>query len=167
MSAKEIRDIQGIYPSRKETTSLNNEKISVSILRDDGVQNFAFPDTSARQPYEAELKPLFKWLNTAEKHKGSAAKERWRTTARRTLRRLCPSNSVRRGLSRLRIPAPSWQWIAKPIEVHIKTISENKFRMKVNVNLVLVPASSVSLRDELLELCGSRISATGYGKRKP
>jgi hypothetical protein len=38
------------------------------------VQNFAFPDTAARQPYESGLKPLFKWLTTAEKHKGSVIK---------------------------------------------------------------------------------------------
>jgi VWFA-related protein len=74
LSAKEIRDLQGSYPPRKETGSANTEKISASILRDDGVQNFAFPDTSARQPYEAGLKPLFKWLNTVEKHKGPPLK---------------------------------------------------------------------------------------------
>jgi len=75
LSAKEIRNIQGSYAPRGEANYYySNEKISASILRDDGVQNFAFPDTAARQPYESGLKPLFKWLSTAEKHKGSAIK---------------------------------------------------------------------------------------------
>ena len=74
LSAREIRAIRGSYAPRGEANSSNTEKISASILRDDGVQSFAFPDTSARQPYEGELKPLFKWLSTAEKHKGSAIK---------------------------------------------------------------------------------------------
>jgi VWFA-related protein len=74
LSAKDIRDLQGSYPSRKETSSPNTERIFASILRDDGVQNFAFPDTSSRQPYESGLKPLVKWLNGAEKRKGAAIK---------------------------------------------------------------------------------------------
>ncbi|MGA8489273.1 MAG: VWA domain-containing protein [Terriglobales bacterium] len=76
LSAKDIRDIQGSYPPRGEASLYySTEKIAVSILRDDGVQNFAFPDTAARQPYERDLKPLFRWLSTAEKHKGSVVKE--------------------------------------------------------------------------------------------
>jgi VWFA-related protein len=71
LSAKEIRDIQGSYPRRGEANYYSTEKITASVLRDDGVQNFAFPDTSARQPYEGGLKPLFKWLSTAEKRKGA------------------------------------------------------------------------------------------------
>ena len=71
LSAKEIRVLQGGYPGRKDATSFSTEKIAVSILREDGVQNFAFPDTSARHPYEGSLKPLFKWVSNAEKHKGS------------------------------------------------------------------------------------------------
>jgi VWFA-related protein len=75
LSAKDIRDIQGSYPPRGEASLYySTEKIAASILREDGVQNFAFPDTAARQPYEGDLKPLFKWLSTAEKHKGSAIK---------------------------------------------------------------------------------------------
>ena len=74
LSSKDIRDLQGSYSPAKGTNSANTEKISASVLRDDGVQNFAFPDTSARQPYEAGLKPLFKWLNNIEKHKGAAIK---------------------------------------------------------------------------------------------
>jgi VWFA-related protein len=74
LSAKEIRDIQGSYPRRGGANYYSTEKITASVLRDDGVQNFAFPDTSTRQPYEGGLKPLFKWLSTADKRKGAAVK---------------------------------------------------------------------------------------------
>ncbi|HEV3307806.1 MAG TPA: VWA domain-containing protein [Candidatus Sulfotelmatobacter sp.] len=74
LSAKEIRDLQGSYSPHKEANSPNTEKLSASILRDDGVQNFMFPDTSTLRPYEGGLKPLFRWVNTAEKHKGTAIK---------------------------------------------------------------------------------------------
>jgi tetratricopeptide (TPR) repeat protein len=72
LSAKEIRDLQGAYPQRRENNSPNTEKISASILREDGVQNFVFPDDSARHPYDSGLKPLLKWLSATEKHKGPA-----------------------------------------------------------------------------------------------
>jgi VWFA-related protein len=74
LSAREVRDLQGSYAPHKATNSSNTEQIAASILRDDGVQNFAFPDTSSLQPYESKLKPLLRWLNTAEKHKGPAIK---------------------------------------------------------------------------------------------
>ncbi len=74
LSAKEIRDLQGTYPQRRENNSPNTEKISASILREDGVQNFTFPDDSARHPYDSSLKPLLKWLSSTEKHKGPAIK---------------------------------------------------------------------------------------------
>jgi VWFA-related protein len=74
LSAKEIRDLQGRYPPRTEVNSSRGETITASILRVDGVQNFVFPDPSAVQPYESGLKPLFKWVSTAEKHKGAAIK---------------------------------------------------------------------------------------------
>ena len=139
LSAKEIRDIQGIYPSRKETTSLNNEKISVSILRDDGVQNFAFPDTSARQPYEAELKPLFKWLNTVEKHKGSAAKGAMANNCSPDAPKAVP---IQFSSSRAKSPQNPRAIVAMDSEANqspYKDISQNKISaIKVNVNLVLV-----------------------------
>jgi len=74
LSAQGIRDIQGSYPPREEANYSSTEKIAATILRGDGVQNFAFPDTAARQPYEGGLKPFFKWLSTAEKRKGAAIK---------------------------------------------------------------------------------------------
>lgn len=75
LSAKEIREIHGSYPRRAEGNyNSSTEKIATTILRDDGVQNFTFTDTSARQPYEGSLKPLFKWLSKAEKRKGAAIK---------------------------------------------------------------------------------------------
>ena len=74
LSAKEIRDLQGTYPQRRENNSPNTEKISASILREDDVQNFVFPDDSAHHPYDSGLKPLLKWLGAAEKHKGTAIK---------------------------------------------------------------------------------------------
>jgi VWFA-related protein len=74
LSAREVRDLQGSYSPRKETSSPNTEKVSFSILRDVGVQNFEFADDSALRPYESTLKPLLKWLNTAEKHKGAPLK---------------------------------------------------------------------------------------------
>jgi VWFA-related protein len=72
LSAKEIRDLQGTYPQHRENNSPNTEEISASILREEGVQNFVFPDDSARHPYDSELKPLLKWLSATEKHKGTA-----------------------------------------------------------------------------------------------
>jgi VWFA-related protein len=74
LTAKEIRDLQGTYPQRRENNSPNTEKISASILREDGVQNFVFPDDSARHSYDTGLKPLLKWLGAAEKHKGAPVK---------------------------------------------------------------------------------------------
>jgi VWFA-related protein len=74
LSAKDIRDIQGSYPPHAAANNYNTENISASILRGDGVQNFAFPDTAARKPYEGGLKPLFKWLSTVEKSKRAAIK---------------------------------------------------------------------------------------------
>jgi VWFA-related protein len=139
LSAKEIRDIQGIYPSRKETTSLNNEKISVSILRDDGVQNFAFPDTSARQPYEAELKPLLKWLNTAEKQRGSAVKGAMANNCSPDAPKAVP---IQFSSSRAKPPQNPGAIVTMESEANqspYKDISQNKISaIKVNVNLVLV-----------------------------
>jgi tetratricopeptide (TPR) repeat protein len=43
LSGKEIREIQGNYPFRKEAISPNNEKLSVSILRDDPSAEFRVP----------------------------------------------------------------------------------------------------------------------------
>ena len=74
LSAKQIREIQGSYPPRGDVSTSTAEKIVASILRDEGVQNFAFPDAYARQPYEERLRPLFKWLTIAEKRKGAAIK---------------------------------------------------------------------------------------------
>jgi hypothetical protein len=70
LSAKEVRDIRGSYPPSAGANAYSTEKIAVSILREDGVQNFVFPDTSARQPYDSTLKRLFKWLGTAEQKQG-------------------------------------------------------------------------------------------------
>jgi len=74
LSASDIREIQGSYSPRGQKNVDHNEKIAASILRNDEVQNFAFPDTSARQPYELALKPLLQWASTIEKHKGGAIK---------------------------------------------------------------------------------------------
>jgi hypothetical protein len=140
LSAKEIRDIQGSYPSRKETTSLNNEKISVSILRDDGVQNFAFPDISALQPYDAGLKPLFKSLNTAEKHKGAAIKGAMANNCSPDAPKAVP---MQFSSSPAKPPQNAGAIVATESAAHqtpqYKDISQNKIStIKVNVNLVLV-----------------------------
>jgi VWFA-related protein len=74
LSAKGLRDIRGSYPQRGGADYYGTEKIAVSVPRDDGVQTFAFPDSYTRQPFDNALKPLFKWLNTTEKHKGAAIK---------------------------------------------------------------------------------------------
>ena len=74
LSAKDIRDLQGSYPPAARADPYNSEKIAGSILRVDDVQNFAFPDAASLKPYDEALKPLWKWLSTAEKHKGSPIK---------------------------------------------------------------------------------------------
>jgi VWFA-related protein len=74
LSAKNLRNLHGIFPPRGGVDYYGTEKIAVSVPRDDGLQTFAFPDTYTRQPFDSALKPLFKWLNTAEKHKGAAIK---------------------------------------------------------------------------------------------
>lgn len=140
LSAKEIRDIQGSYPSRKETTSLNNEQISVSILRDDGVQNFVFPEISALQPYEAGLKPLFKWLNTAEKHKGAAIKGAKANNCSPDAPKAVP---IQFSSSRAKTPQNAGAIVATESAAHqspqYTDLSQNKIStIKVNVNLVLV-----------------------------
>jgi VWFA-related protein len=140
LSAKEIRDIQGSYPSRKETTSPNNETISVSILRDDRVQNFAFPDNSARQQYEAELNPLFKWLNTAEKHKGAAVKGATANNCSPDAPKALP---IQFSSSRANPPQNAGATVATESAAQqtpqYKDIGQNKLStIKVNVNLVLV-----------------------------
>jgi VWFA-related protein len=140
LSAKEIRDIQGSYPSRKETTSPNTEKISVSILRDDEVQNFAFPDISALQPYEAGLKPLFKWLNTAEKHKGAVIKGAAVNNCSPDAPKAVP---IQFSSSRAKPPQNAGATVATESAANqtpqYKDISQNKIStIKVNVNLVLV-----------------------------
>ena len=75
LSAKDIRSIQGNYPASGPANYYGTETIAVSALRDEGVQNFAFPDLHARAPYEDGLRPLLKWLSNAERHKGDAAKQ--------------------------------------------------------------------------------------------
>ena len=75
LSAKDIRNIHGNYPASGSVNYYGTEKVTVSVLRDEGVQNFAFPDLQARQAYEDSLKPLLKWLSNAEKHKGNALKQ--------------------------------------------------------------------------------------------
>jgi VWFA-related protein len=75
LSAKDVRNIQGNYPASGSANYYGTEKIAVSVLREEDVQNFAFPDLHARQPYEDGLKPLLKWLSNAEKHKGEALKQ--------------------------------------------------------------------------------------------
>jgi len=75
LSAKDFRNLQGNYPASGSSNYYGTEKIAVSVLREEGVQNFAFPDTKTRQPYENGLKPLLKWLNNAEKNKGDALKQ--------------------------------------------------------------------------------------------
>lgn len=74
LSASDIRQLQGSYPGSSGKHDRSNQEIAVSILREDGVQNFAFPDTSALRSHEDALKPLVQWLTIAEKHKGSAIK---------------------------------------------------------------------------------------------
>jgi len=74
LSAKGLRDLHGIYPQRGGVDYYGTEKIAVSVPRDDGVQTFGFPDLYTRQPFDNALKPLFKWVNTTEKHKGAAVK---------------------------------------------------------------------------------------------
>jgi len=75
LSANELRKIEGNYSAAASAGYYGTEKIAVSVLRDEGVQSFAFPDLPSRQPYEEALKPLFKWLSNAEKHKGEALKQ--------------------------------------------------------------------------------------------
>jgi VWFA-related protein len=75
LAAKDIRDIQGNYRASGSTNYYGTEKVGVSVLREEGVQNFSFPDLQARQPYEDGLKPLLKWLSNAEKHKGDALRQ--------------------------------------------------------------------------------------------
>jgi VWFA-related protein len=74
LSASDIRGLEGSYARTAEHKDSGNEEISASILREDGVQNFAFPDNTSLRPHEAALKPLNQWLTLAEKHKGSAVK---------------------------------------------------------------------------------------------
>ncbi len=140
LSAKEIREIQGNYPFRKEAISPNNEKISVSILRDDGVENFAFPDFSALQPYEAGLKPLFKWLNTAEKHKGAAVKGAMANNCSPDAPKASP---IQFSSSRAKPPQNAGATLATERGANqtpsYQDLSQNDTStIKVNVNLVLV-----------------------------
>ena len=74
LSAKDLRDIRGIYPQRGAVNYYGTEKIAISVPRDDGVQSFAFPDSYTRQPFDHALKALLKWVATTEKHKGGAIK---------------------------------------------------------------------------------------------
>jgi VWFA-related protein len=142
LSAKEIRDLQGSYSSRKEANSSHNERISMSILRDNGVQNFIFPDDSALQPYEASLKPVLKWLNTAEKHKGSSIKGAVATNCLPDAPKAVP---IQFSSSRSKPPqnagtiAASERAANQLPQDQEKDIGQNKFStIKVNVNLVLV-----------------------------
>jgi VWFA-related protein len=74
LSAKNLRDIRGVYPRRGGVDYYGTETIAVYVPRDDGVQSFAFPDSYTRQPFDNALKPLFKWLSATEKHKGGSIK---------------------------------------------------------------------------------------------
>jgi VWFA-related protein len=115
LSAKEIRDLQGSYSTRKETSSPNTEKISASILRADGVQNLVFADTSAVQPYEGGLKPLLKWLNTAEKHKGAAMKGAVTNNCSPD----APNLTARQSMAARVVPAPD---SISPLKVEVKLV---------------------------------------------
>jgi VWFA-related protein len=74
LSTKDLRNIHGVYPQRGGVDYYGTEKIAVSVPRDDGVQTFGFPDSHTRQPFDNALKPLVKWVNNTEKHKGAVIK---------------------------------------------------------------------------------------------
>ena len=119
LSAKEIRDLQGRYPPRKESNSSRAEAITASILRDNGVQNFAFPDPSAIQPYEAGLKPLFKWLNTAEKHKGAAIKGAVANNCSPDTPKAAPGQSIPARPAPAQDPVSTFRVDVKLVPVHV------------------------------------------------
>jgi VWFA-related protein len=139
LSAKELRDIQGSYSPRVVANNYSTEKISASILRDDGVQNFAFPDNSARQPYESGLKPLFKWLSTAEKRKGAAIKGATANNCSPDTPKPVPMqfNSWKEKTAHNVDPGVATESAANQSP---KDVSQDRvFTAKVHVNLVLVP----------------------------
>ena len=74
LSAKDLRDIHGVFQHHGGEDYYGTEKIAVSVPREDGVQSFGFPDVATRQRFENTLKPLFKWTGTAEKHRGNLLK---------------------------------------------------------------------------------------------
>ena len=74
LSTKDLRNIHGVYPQRGGADYYGTEKIAVSVPRDDGLQTFGFPDSHTRQPFDNALKPLVKWVNSTEKHKGAVIK---------------------------------------------------------------------------------------------
>jgi len=138
LSAKDIRKIQGNYPASNSANYYGTEKIAVSALREEGVQNFAFPDVQSRQPYDEGLKPLLKWLSNAEKHKGDVLKQ--------AIPNNCtpdppPAVPTQFGPSRQTLVANSSSGgnanaakVAVPVDVR----SSDATTIKVAVNLVLV-----------------------------
>ena len=146
LSAKEVRSIQGNFPASRDVNYYGTEAVSVSVLRDDTVQNFAFPDMQARQAHEETLRPLFKWMNNAEKHKGSPTKGAVANSCSPDLPSTVPSQF---GASRGVITAKtstgnsSGNTISKDSPETASTIPETT--IKVAVNLVLV---RVVVRDQ-------------------
>jgi hypothetical protein len=99
-----------------------------------------FPEISALQPYEAGLKPLFKWLNTAEKHKGAAIKGAKANNCSPDAPKAVP---IQFSSSRAKTPQNAGAIVATESAAHqspqYTDLSQNKIStIKVNVNLVLV-----------------------------
>lgn len=139
LSAQDIRDINGSYPPRGEGNGSHVEKISASILREDGVQNFAFADASSRQPYDNDLKPFYKWLNTAEKHKGGPIKG---ATANNCSPDAPNPAPMQFSTSELKTaPAAKTEIAANTSSIQpAQDVSQDKLAtLRVQVNLVLVP----------------------------
>lgn len=146
LSAKEIRNVQGSFPASRDVNYYGTEAVAVSVLRDDTVQNFAFPDMQARQPYEEILRPLFKWLNNAEKHKGTLTKGAVANSCSPDLpstvpSQFGPSNGVI--TAKASIGNPSGNAISKDSPETASKIPATT--IKVAVNLVLV---RVVVRDQ-------------------
>ena len=134
LSATDIREIQGSYSPRGEGSVYHNEKIAASILRDDGVQNFAFPDTSARQPYDVALKPLLQWLSTTEKHKGGAIKGATANNCSPDAPKAAPMQFSPATAKTISVADSGT--VGKPV---VKQEQDSVSTVKVDVNLVLVP----------------------------
>jgi VWFA-related protein len=134
LSAKDIRVIQGSYSPRGEGSVYHSEKIAASILRDDGVQNFAFPDTAARQPYDVALRPLLQWLSTTEKHKGGAIKGATANNCAPDAPKAAPMQFS--PATAKTISVTDSRTAGKPV---VKQDQDSVPTVKVDVNLVLVP----------------------------